>query len=163
MSAILALNIGQNILVHLRNFVRGEHLNDDVPLASLCPHSQVDNLGCIDVVCSNVSLHLDWLVGVEFVDIDLARLFELLLQLFSDGDDLAVLQHLLWELIQELFLRHWVQTVQVRQLPEFRILSQLVVISLINHVHRLERHSIRILFLQIIREVAIKDVRQHRL
>ena len=90
-------------------------------------------------------------------------LLEFLFELLSDRYDISILDDLLGELIEELLLRQWVETIKIRQLFESWVLPQLIVIRLIDHVNRLERDALGVLLLQIVREVAVKDVREHRL
>ena len=156
MSAILALDVRENVLVDLADLVRGEHLDDHVAFASLRAHSQRDNVSGFDFTRVDMRLHLDRLIRIQLVNIDLPiGLLEFLFELFSDWNDISIFNDLLGELVQELLLRHWIQSIQVCKLFKPRILSQLVVISLINHVDGLKGDTFGILLLQVIREVAV--------
>lgn len=64
----------------------------------------------------------------------MVRFLEFLFELLTDWYDVSVLDDLLRELVQKLLLGHWIKTVEVGQLAESCVLSQLVVIGFINHV-----------------------------
>ena len=157
MGVISALNVRQNVFVDLCNSICCKHLHDDISLASFSSDTQVDDLRCICILV-HMSLDLNRFIRVEFVYIDLPRLLELLLELFANWDDFSIFHKLLWELIQELILGHWVQAIQVSQLSKLWVLPHLVVVGLINHVNRLKRHTLRVFLFQIVREVAIENV-----
>lgn len=164
MSTILALDVWEHIVVHLANLVCSEHLDDDVALACLCAYTQRDNVGCLNFIYVDVGFNLDRLIRIQFVDIDLTiGLLEFLFELFSDWYDISILDDLLGELVEELLLGHRVETIKIRQLLESWVLPQLIVIRLIDHVDWLQRDALGVLLLQVVREVAVEDVREHRL
>ena len=164
MSAISAFYVRQYIVVYASDSICGEHLDDHVPLARFCAHSKIDELTRFNFSNIDVRFHLNWLIRIQLVDVDVTtRLLEFLFELLAYRDDVAVLDKLLGELVEELLLCHRVEAVKVAELLEARVLPELVVVGLITEIDRLERNTVRVLGLEIVREVAIQDIRQHRL
>jgi len=162
--AIGALNVRPDVVIDASYGISRKHLDDHVALACLSPDAQVDDLACLNLVRVHVRVHFDRFIRVEFVHVDHAScLLELLFELFSDGNQLAVLDHLLGELVEELLLGHGIQTVQVVQLLEARVLAKLIVVRLVAQIDRFERHTVGVLRFQIVREITIQDIRQNRL
>jgi len=60
-------------------------------------------------------------------------------------------------------LGHWVEPIEIAELLESGILPKLVIVSLIAHIDRFEGHSLRVLGLQIIREVPVQNIGKYRL
>ena len=163
-SPICTLDVWQHVVVDTSNRVSSEHLDDHIPLASFSANAQIDKLACLDLSRINVRLHLDRLVRVQLVDVDVAaRLLEFLFEFLTDRNDVAIFNKLLRELVEEFLLRHWVQTVEVTELFKPRVLPQLVVVSLVAKVDRFERDSIRVLCFEIIWEIAIQYIGEHGL
>ena len=162
--AICTLNVRPDVLVDAGYGVCCEHFDDHVALAGLGPDAKVYDLAGLVLVRVHVRLHFDRFIRVEFIDVDHASCFlELLLELFANGDQLTVLDNLLGELVEELLLGHGIEPVQIVDLLEARVLPKLVVVGLVAQVNRFEWHSVGVLRLQIVREVAVQDVRQNRL
>ena len=91
----------------------------------------------------------------------MVRFLEFLFELLTNWYDVSVLDNLLRELVQKLLLGHWIKTVEVGQLAESWVLSQLVVIGFINHIDWFQWDTLWVLNLQIVREVSIENVREH--
>ena len=164
MSAISAFYVRQYVVVYTSDSICGEHLDDNVPLARFCAHSKIDELTRFNFSNIDVRFDLNWLIRIQLVDIDVTTcLLEFLFELLAYRHDVAVLDKLLRELVEELLLCHRVEAVKVAELLEARVLPELVVVGLITEINRFERNTVRVLGLEIVREVAIQDIRQHRL
>ena len=138
-------------------------------------------------IWQHVRLRHDWLISVQFVHIDFLSLLELLLKLFTNfqlGDWSNFLEFLLnffpeieyfpvcsnfcgRELVDELLLRHWTlwftNVLKLHPLLAFNFGFSCRVVNLIAEVNWFERNAFGVFVLKVVRKVAVKNIRQHRL
>ena len=111
-----------------------------------------------------MGLELDWFIRVQFAHINLLCLLELLLQFFSYRYVFAILDLAFWELLEEFLLRHWGESVEISERLHFRIiLDHVWCVSLVRHVDGLDRHTLRVLLLEIVGEVSVQDITEDTL
>lgn len=132
-------------------------------------------------------LRHDWLISVQFVNIDFLSLLKLLFKLFTNfqlrGRSIF-LEFLLnffpeienfpvcsnfcgRELVDELLLRHWTlwftNVFKLHPLLAFNFGFGCRVVNLFAEVNWFERNAFGVFGLQVVREVAVKNIRQHGL
>ena len=118
-SALCSFDVRSDVLVDFGNRVSHQQLEQDGLLACLCPDPKVDDVCCINLVLFNVCLRAYRFVAVQLANINLLGFLESLLKLFTDGNQLSVLDFVLWELIEELLLGHGARAIDVEYCLEF--------------------------------------------
>lgn len=103
------------------------------------------------------------LIGIQLTGINLSGLFESLFQFFSDWNDVSFVYNILRELRQILFFGHLTKGfgVEVLKNSEFGVLvvfQHVWGVGVVGEVDWLQRYALRVIFLEIIREIPIKDV-----
>ena len=98
-------------------------------------------------------------IHIQSVGVNVLGLIELLLQLFSDGDRLTVLHHVLGKLVKEFLFGQGLRSINIFEVLELLFLCFLVdllhVVGFLALVYWFQRHTFRVFRFQVVREISV--------